>query len=1329
MRRAGIVPVFAVTIIALPKLIGASADPPAAAEAPRYDIPYSTEVVTPHVPWATRLPGGPIKGFFVPSVAEGRDMVELLQRLALEATTVTIDRNWDVNCWGIGDYYGHEYRGDRDDFETVYRYAQEELTSDKRFEVILLPGLNGWSRLTRASRDAILRRVQEGAGLVLLHPFVGDVRGHPFKGDEPEGDRRIWDLSPLVNVPDDFVSERGYPELNTGAIDKGKWERATPHFISEGVPLALLPAGAASGRFYKYEARGDVVLEAGGHPILATKAHGKGRVVAFAYVEEGFLPEPVDQVESRVYWDYWEYEYALLVRSLIWAAGRETRTISTLRVTSEDRGSSRALELTLASKTARSVEIEVFARSEFEESVERIVERKALTASPAEVRISLDRLRASAGSGSTGSHSAGRRIFDVIVRDAASGATLDFGTAMFDVPKVATVSGLKPNATVYRQGDTMSVVTRAAGALEGLKMRLEVWDDLGRLLHAEEKTTPGEKYFFYRLDDFVGKRALLRASLVDGGGGVVDQLRAAPVVVVQRERRQKEYQALLSFEGARHGLGPLRGRRLRALAMDNGFTWGGSVNDSLDIPRGYFGVYWYDRGPTTPEGLDRAIKEYEASGDASGLQYLTRKELYKRTGDKRFLVRSPSLDDPQVLEVLADVARAAGRNKAVYNMDYYFVGDEGSLTSYTDEVDFCFGPHTLAKFRKWLETKYAGLEALNRTWRTSYTRWEDVMPSTSEEARRTGVFPPWADHRTYMEHSFANAYAVVRNAVREADPEGRIALSGTQVTTPWNGCDWHQLDGVIDDFLSYDGGNQWDLHRSFAKPGSRVGFWTGYGRRGLAVQHEIWNAALSGVLFPNLFWSYSVVNPDLTFSRSGNDMGTVFQALRFEGLGKLLMEAERLDDGIAIHYSMPSVHAAGILGFHPRGRDDEDDPGFPRNRDGWTRSLTDLGFSYTFLSAEQVAEGALESRRTKAFIVPFSLALSPKEAAAIEGYTRSGGIVVADAAVGLFDEHAAWRSEGLLNRFFGLEAPPSEKRSLSGPRDAASPVKVTAEGRSWGLDEESLQGLSTFEPDLRATDGVPLAEIGGHPAILARRVGKGWALYLNVLFDQYPRLRRDGYGGAAYRDLLRAVLAHLGLRPAVAVNALGGQPVAAARISRYRFGTSEIVAVLQEPLDVGKTHGRDGVSVYDDAKLGPLVRQELEVRLPRSAEVVNVRTGAGLGRTDRVTTTLTAGDALVLAMNPGPTGSLTLAGPTEATLGTHPRFAVTSSEAGERLVRVQVLGPDGVRRPEYGRNLILRGRPMDFVLPSAVNDPPGRYRITVTDVLSGATGAKTLELR
>ena len=157
---------------------------------------------------------------------------------------------------------------------------------------------------------------------MLLHPFVGDVKGHPFLGDEAEGDERIWEISPLVGVPDDRVSDRGYPELNREAIAEGQW-RARPHPITEGLDLDLLPSGARGGRFYRYQAKGDVAVEAGGLPVVATRTYGKGRVVAFAAVGDGFIPEAIDPVKTRTYWDYWEYQYSLLARAVLWAARGE----------------------------------------------------------------------------------------------------------------------------------------------------------------------------------------------------------------------------------------------------------------------------------------------------------------------------------------------------------------------------------------------------------------------------------------------------------------------------------------------------------------------------------------------------------------------------------------------------------------------------------------------------------------------------------------------------------------------------------------------------------------------------------------------------------------------------------------------------------------------------------------------------------------------------------------------------------------------------------------------------------------------------------------------
>src|ERR1051325_9900264 len=327
---------------------------------PKNDITYSTAVVTPHVPWATKLPQGPIKGFFIPSIQYGRDMVELMQRLALDPTTDSIDSSWDINCWGIGDYYGHEYRGDRDDFRTVYNYVEKDLTGNARYEVMLIPGINGWSRMTRATRDAILRRVQDGAGLVLLHPFVGDVKGHPFKGDEAVRDQRIWDISPLVGGADDTLNERGYPEVNRDAVAKGKWELEQPHFITEGLPLDLGPEGTVGGSFYQYKAQGDVLIKSGANPILAVKNYGKGRVVAMAYVEEGFTPQSINPTENKIYWDYWEYQYSLLARSILWASGRKTP----VRINSLN-ASDAGVNLSLTSATAKPVQIEVAGKNEF----------------------------------------------------------------------------------------------------------------------------------------------------------------------------------------------------------------------------------------------------------------------------------------------------------------------------------------------------------------------------------------------------------------------------------------------------------------------------------------------------------------------------------------------------------------------------------------------------------------------------------------------------------------------------------------------------------------------------------------------------------------------------------------------------------------------------------------------------------------------------------------------------------------------------------------------------------------------------------------------------
>ena len=1284
------------------------------------DITYSKEVVTPHVAWATKLPQGPIKSFFIPSIQYGRDMVELMQRLDLQPTTDSIDSQWDINCWGIGDFYGHEFRGDRDDFQTVYGYVEKDLTSDAHYEVMVIPGINGWSRMTRPTRDAILRRVEQGAGLVLLHPFVGDVKGHPFKGDEAAGDLRIWDISPLVGVPDDTVNERGYPEVNRDAVLKGKWELDHPHFITEGLPLELLPDGNTGGSFYKYKPNGEVLIKSGSNPILAAKNYGKGRVVALSYVEEGFTPQSANPTETKIYWDYWEYQYSLLARSILWAANRPI----SVSIKSLD-ASSNALSLSLSSSAAQPVKIEVSGKNEFGQTLGSTTITKSLAAGSNTIEIPASSFQTEVG------WPGGRQIFNVIIRDAANGSTLNWGSATFVSAKRAMMTSVKPGVDVYKRGETLSAVLRASGNLSGLQIRMNVSDDLGRFLGTVSAPARGERTFTFSLKDFLGKFAVVSGELVDERGAIVDQVQAKPVMVVQDVRRIKEYTALVSFGGTKHYLQDAQMRMVRGASADTGFTWGGDVDNSLNIPRGTFGVYWYDRGPTTPDAMERAIADYKKTGDFEALGYLTKKELYKRTGDKQFLRRTPSFNDPKVLQDLSDIVRASARNKARYNMDYYFVGDEGSLTSYGDAVDFDWSPHTLEDFRAWLKQEYGTLDALNKEWRTTFKDWSAVVPFTTEEAKKSRNFAPWADHRTFMEITFARTYQAARDAAIEGDRDAHIAVSGTQATNAYNGADWSRLDQVIDDFLSYDGGNQWDMHRSFAKPNAMIGFWTGYGSHGLAVQNAIWTAAIHNVLHPNIFWMYSFLNPDMTYSASARDMGRAFTSLRSEGVGKLLMESTRQQDGIALYYSMPSIHAASILGYHQRSSDDDDEVtdkarmSFTANRDGWVRTIKDLGLQFDFISSEQVTKGEIPNDKYKVLILPLSLALSTAEVLNIETFVSRGGVVIADAAPGLMDEHCAWQQTDAVSKLFGVATTTADKREF---KLAPGNVRATSEGQKWGLSDTELSGFTVAEPDIKATTGTALIQIGSTDTAIVHSVGKGWTIYLNTIFDQYPKQRAAKFGGANYRALTNAVLRKASVQPVIEVLSGDGRPVTQAQIARYQFGTSQILTIVKENVAVAGMVGQDGVTIYNDANLGEVAKQELTIKLPHKSYVADVRSGKQFGFTDVIHSSSLIGDALILGINPEP-GLIIMEGPASAVPGDHVSFTLTSATTPRSLIRCHVFAPDGTRLPLYSTNLLLKNGRSTFVLPFALNDPKGKYTIRATNVVTGASVENVIELR
>jgi hypothetical protein len=271
----------------------------------RFEAPYTLSVETSHVKWAKPLAGGPIRLLAVPSVAEGRTLVELAERLSLDLTTVSIDSDWDVNKWtmSFGDDYGA--RAEKGDLKLIYSYLEQELTSAKKFDVILLPLNHGWEQLTPASREALARRVREGCGLVLIRPFASELSP----------------LSPLDLKPENGELEE--PE-KPGKTESSPWHRVGEHYITRAIPVESFPFGDLQNFVYRAEPGARVLIQTeSGSPVLAERQFGKGRVIAFGYRNQGlswFMP-----MAARGHFvdAYWEYFYSLLCRSLIYAARRE----------------------------------------------------------------------------------------------------------------------------------------------------------------------------------------------------------------------------------------------------------------------------------------------------------------------------------------------------------------------------------------------------------------------------------------------------------------------------------------------------------------------------------------------------------------------------------------------------------------------------------------------------------------------------------------------------------------------------------------------------------------------------------------------------------------------------------------------------------------------------------------------------------------------------------------------------------------------------------------------------------------------------------------------
>ena len=582
----------------------------------------------------------------------------------------------------------------------------------------------------------------------------------------------------------------------------------------------------------------------------------------------------------------------------------------------------------------------------------------------------------------------GFRIRRSVVRDAA-GRAHDFSCAVERAPKPAKI-------VAFDVADAVDGIVKGEARASGGQVRVELRDGYGRLVATADGGT-----FALPVDGALttGLRATATVRL---DGKVADEA----VREVRTDRAPPEPDFAFSVGESAHRGGvkryllPLRYAQFRAGGANQlRFWWCEDAKVHLPFLRYGFGLDF-------PIAFDARLY-----GNTFATKF---GEPYAKTKDRAYLCRRPCYHDPDFwTSTVARVERAIDRlaaNRAVS----YDCGDENSLTLWSTPFDFCFGEHTLRAFREWLKGEYADLCTLNAAWGTAFASWDAVTPDTTpearERARRTGrrAYGAWADHRRFMELTYAGYFAMVKDVMRRKCPGLPLDMSGTQQPDGWTGMDMWLIGQSIDIPAAYDVNNVAEIVRSFGRP--LVKPWYGYGSSGLPMRRRVWYDAFRfpryGVSF---YTSINFLQPDFTLPVPVKDLNEELADLR-DGGARLLRTVEPECEAL-VHYSQASIHAAQI---------EERYADFLASRERWCRTLDACGVGYRFVAYAQIEQGELRRTSAKTLVLPMSAALSAREAEEIRAFAVRGGRVVGEPVAGTMDEHCRTRE---TNPLAGIVSP------------------------------------------------------------------------------------------------------------------------------------------------------------------------------------------------------------------------------------------------------------------------------------------------------------------
>ena len=607
-------------------------------------------------------------------------------------------------------------------------------------------------------------------------------------------------------------------------------------------------------------------------------------------------------------------------------------------------------------------------------------------------------------------------------------------------------------------------------------------------------------------------------------------------------------------------------------------------------------------------------------------------------------------DHPEISRLVrrfyGTVAEHAKQHRSFYAYDLWSEPHiiNWAIINYIPDPQFCFCPHTLAKFRQWLNRTYGSLEALNTAWYRGFTRWDQVEPPRFGTILSYSDFIDW---KNFISDKLADDLRERTEAVKKVDGE-HPATSHAAVpaifTSPFGG------DGTPDDWkmaaaADYYGTSIYPKHSSSAAPWSTVrragsldfirssgkirnGFYigelqAGFGTTGVKVgdpvtpedlEDWLWSALMRGARSVSIYayypmssgyesGGYGLIELDGSITPRARRAGTI--ASLFNKHAEFLLQSTPARAEAAILYN-PAAHLVGgeqSGGIHGGVRD---------SLFGYYRAFFDRNIPVDFVHVMDLEKG--DWGKYKLLIVPYALMLSSKASQEIDRYVSSGGRVLAEARTAWNNERG-WATPiipgGGLDRVFGcreIEVRPRTKATVRLKWPESSPQAGSARTAAAKQDGGGSAGTEfagvIYEEALRVT--ATTAQIvasfqDGAAAMVLNKYGKGETLFLGT----FAGAANEAAPSRGFAEFMDRVSAWAQLEPPIKVRLKNGS--ASPEVRLLEGPTGKLVAVFNRdasPMDfvfnLAGTSPPGSVNVWTEetpARLGP-DGHEVTVRVP-----------------------------------------------------------------------------------------------------------------------------------